>query len=264
MGGKEMKLNNAGYGFTHPKGFMINRPHGSGDFIFLLIRSEAYAVLHGKRQRISPGSVIVLREGTPQLYGSDVSEFINDWIHFSPTTDEELGFSELGISTDTPYPIPEPHTLSQIIKGICYERYSENPRREETILLYIKLLFIKLSEQISLDKSKKATPYLAKLRELRSFIYTSPSEPMDVDRAAARLSLSRSYFQHLYKATFGVGFIADLRSARLEHAKYLLRADRGSTVASVAAACGYSSELHFMRLFKDQLGLTPTEYRNSK
>ncbi|MNC73208.1 HTH-type transcriptional regulator GadW [compost metagenome] len=57
--------------------------------------------------------------------------------------------------------------------------------------------------------------------------------------------------------------MADVIASRVEHAKYLLTTTDIS-VKKIAEMCGYASEIHFMRQFKQQLGLTPSQYRADK
>jgi AraC family transcriptional regulator of arabinose operon len=82
----------------------------------------------------------------------------------------------------------------------------------------------------------------------------------NVDAMAAYVNMSRSYFQHLYRETFGVSCIADVISGKIEKAKEIL-SETGCTVSQVAAMCGYDNEEHFMRQFKKVVGITPTKYR---
>ena len=77
-----MRIVNAGYNFRHPKGFCIDRPSGSGDYLLLVIRSEAFVVLNGEKTSVPAGSALIYKKGTAQLYGSEMCEFVNDWFHF--------------------------------------------------------------------------------------------------------------------------------------------------------------------------------------
>lgn len=83
-----------------------------------------------------------------------------------------------------------------------------------------------------------------------------------MEALAARIGLSGSYLQALYKTEFGVSIGEDIIRGRLDRAKYLL-ANSETPVASVAEASGYRCEAHFMRQFKRLTGMTPGEYRRS-
>jgi AraC family transcriptional regulator of arabinose operon len=49
-------------------------------------------------------------------------------------------------------------------------------------------------------------------------------------------------------------------ACKIPYAKTSLAAT-GGTVREIATLCGYENEEHFMRQFKREVGLTPTEYR---
>ena len=100
-----MNIVNAGYNYRHSPTFCIDRPHGSGDYILLIIRTAAFAILKGERIEISPNSILIFKKGTPQLYGARNGEYINDWIHFEINEAEELSISNLGIPFDTVIPL---------------------------------------------------------------------------------------------------------------------------------------------------------------
>jgi AraC-like DNA-binding protein len=47
---------------------------------------------------------------------------------------------------------------------------------------------------------------------------------------------------------------------RLQHAMGML-GDTGTTVAEVADRCGFNDVTYFCRVFKQQLGVTPSQFR---
>ena len=53
-----------------------------------------------------------------------------------------------------------------------------------------------------------------------------------------------------------------LTQARLEMAKDLLASGKGS-VQDIAQQCGFSSAPYFIRVFKNETGATPLQYRTS-
>jgi len=100
-----------------------------------------------------------------------------------------------------------------------------------------------------------------KISYLRTRLFEQPDLFSNVDEMADFVGLSRSGFQHLYTKNFGVSVIKDVISGRIEKAKsYLVKTSL--TISEIASKCGYKSDFHFMRQFKEQTGFTPTEYRN--
>jgi transcriptional regulator GlxA family with amidase domain len=54
-----------------------------------------------------------------------------------------------------------------------------------------------------------------------------------------------------------------LRRVRIEHAQVLLRADPFRSVESIASACGFAGERQFYRVFRQETGRTPGEFRTA-
>jgi AraC family transcriptional regulator of arabinose operon len=127
--------------------------------------------------------------------------------------------------------------------------------------LLLKLLFVKINELVAYQPHDSILyGYYDTLLHLRSLIYRHPEEKWTVARLAQQVNLSPSYFQRLYKQTFGTTCIADVIACKIQYAKTSLAAT-GGTVREIATLCGYENEEHFMRQFKREVGLTPTEYR---
>lgn len=81
-----------------------------------------------------------------------------------------------------------------------------------------------------------------------------------LDSLARSLGMSRSRFQHLFKAETGSSPAHYLRALRLEHARELLESSL-LNVKQVMASVGIYDKSHFGRAFKKAYGLTPTQYR---
>jgi AraC family transcriptional regulator of arabinose operon len=91
-------------------------------------------------------------------------------------------------------------------------------------------------------------------------IYRHPEEKWTIERLSNQVNLSPSHFQRLYKKTFQTSCIADVITCKLQFAKTSLTAT-SDTIRDIAIQCGYENEEHFMRQFKQAVGMTPTEYR---
>ena len=255
-----MHIVHAGYHQQHTGDFRIIRPNGSGDYLFLIVNTPAYFQIEGKRIEVPASTAMLYKKGTPQFYGTVSEIYRNDWMHFE-AGEEDIAFLEyLDLPMDTPFPVEEPSALSSLIKTICVEKYSRNPFREDTLALYIRLLFIKVAENHRNDQKTHTSPYVHLLSDLRTKIYNEPHLDWDINSMAAKLSLSRYYFQHIYKQQFGTGAINDVVNSRVEHAKYLLFST-DMPVHALAEMCGYKNNVHFIRQLKRITGMTPLEYR---
>ena len=125
---------------------------------------------------------------------------------------------------------------------------------------YFDLLLLKLSERIRIQAPEQEHPYYNQFCTLRNKIQLEPQKDWSIDAICEKMALSRSYIQHLYKLFFGTNIISDVQAGRMEHAKYLLTTTDMS-VTIISESCGYKSDVHFMRIFKKSVGITPSEFR---
>lgn len=84
-----------------------------------------------------------------------------------------------------------------------------------------------------------------------------------VDAIAAEIGIHRSTLSRRFAAATGSTLIAHLNAVRLQHAMGML-GDTGTTVAEVADRCGFNDVTYFCRVFKQQLGLTPSQFRRRR
>ena len=255
-----VQINNVGYNFIHSSNFEVNRPHGSEDYVIIILRTKAEFIFGEEKVLASAGSFILYNKGRPQHFRASEETFANDWVHFDMSVEEARELRELQIPFDVLVPLDGIKDISQIIKTMYQEKYSVNYYREQSLLLYFKLLFIKISEKIIHAEHSNISPYYEKLSALRTEIYNHPEKTRSVKNLSKELVLSESYFQHLYKRLFGVSVVSDIITARVEHGKYLLSGSDIS-VREVSQECGYKNDVQFMRQFKTLTGMTPSEYR---
>jgi|GEM_PF-181080 len=86
--------------------------------------------------------------------------------------------------------------------------------------------------------------------------------PITAGETAQRVNMSRSYFNQCFKEITGRTFSDFVRDARIEKAKELLLYSN-KPVQWIAEHTGYRDEKYFSRLFRDQIGLLPSEYRQA-
>lgn len=104
--------------------------------------------------------------------------------------------------------------------------------------------------------------HYSELVALRRDIYAHPETKWNLDMCCARLNISRSHFQKLYRSTFDVNCMRDIRRSKLSYARKLL-VTTNDTLQDIAEKCGYDYS-HFMRAFNSEVGMTPTQYRRGK
>lgn len=254
---------NVGYNSKHFGDFSINRPYGAGNYTLVITKTDGYIILSGKKQFLKANSIILFNKNTPQLYGSINNSYIDDWCHFDFSETDLAKIQDLCIPFDTVLQFANISDFSIIIRNMFYEKYSQNVCKEKTINLYFELLLLKLHEKIKYPDPNKENPYFSDLLKIRNDLFLYPQKDWNIEDISKKLNLSSSYIQHLYKSFFGNSIISEVTNNRIEYAKYLL-SSTDMNVESIATSCGYKNSVHFMRLFKKNVQLTPSQYRTQK
>jgi len=256
-------INNVGFNHSHDVDFFVERPKGSGDYLFLLIKTGAFFNLNGIEKSVSENSFILYKKGSPQIYRCIPKQtFTNDWIHFDFESEEEKEIL-YKIPFDRPIKLKDINFFTFCIKMIASETYSSNKNKNQNILNYMSLIFSKIDEQLSVNENKEVNEKYELLSTIRNKIYSKPYENRTVKSTAHEVRMSESLFQHSYKKLFGVSFIQDLIKSRIEYAKMLLTTTN-LNVNEISKQCGYKSYIHFSRQFQKNVGTSPLNYRLQK
>jgi AraC family transcriptional regulator of arabinose operon len=256
-------IRRCGYNVVHQEGLTIDRPNGSGDYLFLLFRSKMEIVIGGELVTAAPNSFILYQKKSMQFYKDFEPPLVHDWFHID-SEELEPFCQQLGLPLDTLLKAHDPLYISRKVSEIQEEFIHNGQYSNEIMDATVRCLLMKLSEyhrrvELNHPISKHYDQFVA----MRNSIYNAPAVFFTIEELAASVNMSRSHFQKLYKEMFGVSVIHDLIRNRLEYAMYLLE-NTTYAIGVVAAMCGYENEVHFMRQFKKSVNLTPSEYRQKQ
>lgn len=256
-----MNIRSIGWGCVYDCDYSFHADLEKGEYLFLLARSEINCVIDGEIILMPENTMIIYDDSGIAEYSAADDYLLCDWICFDAKGDAE--FLELAENEfNTPSICSDSEFVSRLVQNIMSEFYSMNSRRIKILDAMMKTLLMKAAgwglRRDGIQSS--AEPHYSALIELREKIYRNPQKKWNVDMMAAEVNMSRSYFQHVYRDTFGVSCMTDVISGKIEKAKEIL-SETGCTVSQVAAMCGYDNDEHFMRQFKKIVGITPTCYR---
>lgn len=96
--------------------------------------------------------------------------------------------------------------------------------------------------------------------EALKFIEGRYCDQITIQDIADHLNINRSYLHRLFKSFTGVSVQNYLLDYRLRQACILLKSTALS-VRSVAHTVGYTDPLYFSRIFRQKMGMSPSEYR---
>ena len=98
------------------------------------------------------------------------------------------------------------------------------------------------------------------IKEVMRYIRRHISEPLDRETLAAVAGFSVPHFHRVFTAHVGESAISYIRRLRLERAARKLRMG-AVDITEIALAAGYDTHAAFGKAFKQQFGLTPSEFR---
>ncbi|EGO64760.1 response regulator [Acetonema longum] len=84
---------------------------------------------------------------------------------------------------------------------------------------------------------------------------------VSLEEVAKLVHLSPFYFSRLFKQEKGCNFVDFLTRMRVDKAKRMLQ-NAEHTIVRIAAASGYQDASYFCRVFRQEVGMTPTQYRS--
>jgi AraC family transcriptional regulator len=100
----------------------------------------------------------------------------------------------------------------------------------------------------------------ARLRKIKELVHVKMEDDLSLDEMAQSVGLSTAHFARMFRKSTGQTPHQFVLRQRIERAKVMLRAS-DARVLDVAVACGFRTQQHFAQVFRDVLGVSPTEYR---
>ncbi len=242
--------------------FSIYRKSTGNQYIFVHMLTEGELIVDGKWRKAEKGACLITAPHSEQGVRASGSAILHDWFHFvGGNTDEIL--RKYGLSPGNIYYPRDDSFVTHDIREAELAFVGTSSYAKELAALLIEVLFAHIGNTLS-ARAPKESPYLyRRFTDLRSEILLHYDKPYSVSQMADMLSLSPSRFHRLYKGYFGVSPARDVQNARIEHAKLLLWQE-GISVTEAAERLGYNNIYHFIRQFKEHVGITPGEYKKNQ
>lgn len=257
------KLHSVGYDYKETTRFIIDRPSGTNDYLFLLFTTEITLRLDEKLQTLPPCTCILYTPSFPQYYCHQTLGFTNDWFHFEG---EQLVdyFQAIGLPLNTPFSIGDYGFIRTFIKKLEKDYLAKELFFEDYINSALQCFFIDLVRNYLHTATYQTNPTAAQLfqcfTDARLEILTNSEKPWTIDTMCNLVQLSKSRFSVLYKTFFNCTPKEDLIKERIKKAQYLL-STRTFSVNEVAYRVGYDNVCHFNRQFKKITGMPPGKWK---
>lgn len=90
-------------------------------------------------------------------------------------------------------------------------------------------------------------------------IHVDYGKPLSLAETAEELGVSGAYLSRIFKADIGMGFSEYLNKVRIDHVIGEIR-DGNGKLKEIVQNAGFQNYNYFFRVFKEQTGMTPTQY----
>ena len=98
--------------------------------------------------------------------------------------------------------------------------------------------------------------------EVLRYIHTNYAKDLGLEELSELVDMTPAYLSDLFKRNTGTSYVKYLTAVRMNNAcRMLLQGERTSTVAEKV---GYRDYNYFCKVFKKNMGVTPSEYRDGK
>lgn len=213
------------------------------------------------------GSMILCQPNTHDFFRWDPRRRTrHGWFHFHllGETPPDWGTPDAWATVRIPRSETDllPTLFRQLIAG--QEARSRAPVPSTTRLLAMSLLAGFVSENRSLPSGIENPAYPEAVTRAMAFVAAQleehPGDTLPLDHIARAAFVSPEHLCRLFKAHTGHSPSQTVRLMRLDRTVLLL-ARTNYSVGEIAGLCGFPSQFHFARRFKEAFGRTPTELR---
>ena len=137
---------------------------------------------------------------------------------------------------------------------------------EQLIKSYLEQLLILLLRSITSQCGANRTPSMdvqetPLVAAMKLYITARAEETVRVEDVCQAFGYSKSFLSRLFREHTGDSIAAFARKQKIKRAKQLIR-ESNLNFAQIAARLAFDDPQYFSRVFKQECGMTPTEYKN--
>ncbi|MFC0215478.1 AraC family transcriptional regulator [Paenibacillus chartarius] len=240
------------------------REHGFPDFQWIQTVSGqgVLKAADGRRLTVSKGQGMLLYPHEEHEYAAVKEPWEVVWISWNGRQAAEM-LETLGLLRTEALHISSPERTLLRCREALAGAQSADPLRSLRVSAVLYELVLDLSAYGSASELRSKGQHAEQLAPVLSLMEERSAEPLTLDMLADTLGVSPQHTCHLFQQTLGMRPFEYLKRVRLRKAKELLLQDWKLEVQQVAERVGYGNASYFIKLFKEQEGMTPAQFRGS-
>jgi AraC-type DNA-binding domain-containing proteins len=246
--------------FPAAAGHYRDRPNGCNETIVILcVDGRGYCRSGSRSYSVAPMDRLVIRQGTPHEYGADSEDpWTIFWVHVAGSLAPSMLGEGERVSVDRIAPSVAEKAQRAFAELIAIARDglpSVSPRLASGALWWLLALLGEPAE--SAAEHAGARPEELAIELMRDRLDLPPS----LDELCDAAGLSPSQLSARFRRRTGYPPLAYYTRMRMLEACSLL-AGSSAKVSDVADRLGFQDPLHFSRVFKKVIGVSPSAYRD--
>ncbi len=227
----------------------------------LLAESDGMVVrINGRVYTLNRGDMYVIFPNVP--HGIESETGVGTVVFIAPDICRIYRQELIGHGPENPV-IPRercPEAVLQLISRMA-QMYCDGAGRDQRVLAgYAGAL---VGEVLSVLKLKPREADDNLLESLASYILENYTGQITLRETAKALNYSQCYISRLILSAFGCNFRSLINSYRVALAENLLLTEEES-ILEICATCGFQNQSTFNRVFRQQTGMTPRQYRQQR
>ncbi len=237
-----------------PKLRMLRHTHESASFSLVL--QGAYTEMYEQKSRFCKPSTIVIhppQESHSVDFADAKARILNIKIsrqryHQICEHSKVLNYPKSLLNNETVYLINRLHR--------------EFSRKDEVSSLAIEGLILEILAEVSRKQSsEKKSPNKTShwIKEVDDFLQSNFAESLTLEEIAKIADVHSVHLSRVFREKYGCTIGEYIRKLRIEFACRQIKKD--TPMSEIALSAGFADQSHFTRIFKSQLGITPTEFR---
>lgn len=247
--------------------YFIDRPKGMKGYILNLTLKGQGQVFDGQdMHHCNPGDLLLFSPKRIQHYGrsSKSDNWHYRWIYFRPRTHWGhwlewhsrkgfIGFISLVSETLR-------SEFEKLFSSIEHTHQSGRKLADELSMNLLERLLLRCIEEDPQNPKRVHDP---RIIQSCQYITSNLANPLTIDEIARHACLSASRLTHLFREEVGVNILRWREEQRMIRAKLLLEITQDA-IGSIGRRIGYEDQLYFSRVFRKQVGVSPSEYRQQQ
>lgn len=240
-----------------------HRPRGRLDFQLLYVAAGKAHFFFDGQERIVPAGYMVLyrpkEEQKYRYYGVDQTEVY--WVHFTGNNVTNI-LRQYGIADSvrviyTGVSLEYKRIFSQMIQELqmCQENY------EEFLVLLLRQIFILIQRQLSRCPKVGSGFMDSEIETAVRYFQQHYNTPLSIEEYASSRGISVSWFIRSFRELTGFTPMQYILSIRIANAQNLLETTEYN-MTEISGILGYENPLYFSRVFKKQVGVSPSQFRS--